>query len=70
MQAAKFQPKIERLTKLIVPHEPDGSSKVFVYPSFGPNTYQNVGREILKQNYKLPEANETASLLHAAYYQN
>jgi len=67
MQAAKFQPKIERLTKLIVPHEPDGSSKVFVYPSFGPNTYQNVGREILKQNYKLPEANETASLLHAAY---
>ena len=60
--------KIERgLTKLITLHEPKGSSKVFVYPSIGPNTYQNVGREILKQNYKLPEANETASLLHAAY---
>jgi len=68
MQTKTYSPRIERgLTKLIVPHEPEGSSKVFVYPSIGPNNYLQVGREILKQNYKLPEANETASLLHAAY---
>ena len=35
MKTTSYQPKIERgMTKLIIPHEPEGSSKVFVYPSF------------------------------------
>ena len=59
-------PRIERaMTKLFVPYEK--GEIVFASPSFGPNTYQGVGKEILSKNLKVPTGDYTASLLHPAY---
>ena len=52
--------------ELTVPHE--GWEVTFVYPPFGPDTYRNVGAEILKNGYSVPTAEETASLLYEAYH--
>ena len=63
---AKFQPRIVRgRIELWVPHQ--GKEVAFAYPSFGPNTYQEVGSQILKSDQSLPTGDLTASLLHAAY---
>ena len=62
----KNQPRIERgMIKLVVPHE--NKELTFVYPSFGPNHYRTVGKEILEKKYRIPTGDETASLLHSVY---
>jgi len=59
-------PRIERgMTRLVVPHQ--GKEIAFAYPSVGPNTYTQVGAEILKQGMNVPTGDYTASLLHTAY---
>src|SRR5438876_1038071 len=61
--------RIERgATYLIVPTSNGEVS--FEYPAYGPNTYASVGKSILKRGLKIPTANQTASLLHEAYYGN
>ncbi len=65
----KTKVRIERgkdLTKLIVPHE--NTVVTFVYPPIGPSNYRKVGEEILNKEYRIPTGDETASLLHAAYF--
>ena len=66
------QPRVERLkevwtpdAKLHIPHN-DGEV-VFAYPSFGPDTYQGVGRQILGHNLALANGGQTASLLYSTY---
>ena len=51
--------------ELIVDHE--GKELAFVYPSEGPNTYQNVGKGILERKLTIPTGNQTASLVYGAY---
>lgn len=51
--------------ELWVPH--NGSEIAFAYPSAGPNTYRNVGAEILNRKQRIPTGDETASSLHVAY---
>jgi len=64
-QTNQYTPRIVRgRVELWVTHK--DSEIAFVYPSTGPGNYQTVGNEILKNN-KLPAAEQTASLLHAAY---
>ncbi|MBI5148459.1 hypothetical protein HZA33_02150 [Candidatus Pacearchaeota archaeon] len=59
-------PRIVRgRTELRVQH--NGNEIAFAYPSVGPNTYMNVGAEILNRKQKIPTGDETASLLYAAY---
>ena len=60
------KPRIVRgRVELIIPYQTKEIS--FVYPSIGPNTYQEVGKEILQKNLILPHGDYTAALLHAAY---
>lgn len=62
----KNSPRIERgMTKIVVPYE--GKEVAFAYPSIGPNTYANVGKEILRQGMEVPKGDYTASLIHSAY---
>ena len=59
-------PQITRgRTEITVPHK-DGNVS-FVYPSAGPNTYREVGKQILNQGLRVPTGDESASLIHAAY---
>lgn len=61
-----ISPRIERgMTKLVVPHE--GKSIAVAFPSFGPDTYINVGREILNAGQKVLVGDYAASLVHSAY---
>ena len=55
----------EQRTKLFAPH--DGGELTFLHPSYGPNTYANVGLAIVQNNLKRPTMAETASLVHAAF---
>ena len=65
-QESKLGPRIERGTpKLIIPHR--NKYVTFVYPSFGPNTYQNIGKQILENKLQIPTAEQTASLSYTAY---
>ena len=41
--------------------------RTVLHPSFGPGTYEQVGKSILENNLRLPTAEETAALLHSAY---
>lgn len=61
-----YQPRIVRgRTELWVPY---GDSEIaFVSPKVGPNTYRNVGKEILENGQKVPTGDYTASLIHSAY---
>lgn len=68
----KEQATIERIkkvwtpdAKLNIPHQ--GKSIFFAYPSIGPNTYTEVGKQILRAGMKVPTGDYTASLLHSAY---
>ncbi len=64
-----ISPRIERgMTKLVVPHQ--GKEIAFAYPSIGPNTYANIGKEILSQGMGVPTGDYMASLLHTAYCDN
>jgi len=59
-------PRIERATtKLWVPYE--NKSIAFAHSSFGPGTYQQVGKAILGAGLTLPTGDYTASLVHPAY---
>lgn len=59
-------PRIERaMTKLFVPYEK--GEIAFASSSFGSDTYQAVGKEILSKNLRVPTGDYTASLLHPAY---
>jgi len=52
-------------TELIVPH---GDGEIaFVHPPQGPDTYQNVGREVLARNLTVPTGYQIASLVYGAY---
>ena len=58
--------RIERgQTNFIVP-TPTGEIN-YVHPSFGPNNYTEVGKQILEAGYKVPTGDLTAPLIHAAY---
>ena len=58
--------KIKRgITELIIPHE--NTVVTFAYPSFGTNTYRDVGKQILENNLQIPTSEQIASLLHASY---
>ncbi|MFA6023138.1 MAG: hypothetical protein WC781_03545 [Candidatus Pacearchaeota archaeon] len=61
----KYQPRIERETKLWVPHN-DGEIE-FAYPAVGPTIYKNVGKQILSNGCEVPIGDYTASLVHSAY---
>ena len=51
--------------KLYVPHQ--GKEKAFAAPAFGADIYQEVGKEILSHNLRVPTGDYTASLLHPVY---
>ena len=68
----KSKARIKRLEKvwtpdaeLLIPHENEYVN--FAYPSIGPNTYLNVGKQILEKNLQIPTGEQTASLLYTAY---
>ena len=52
-------------SKLLMSYENEEIS--FAYPSFGPDTYLNVGKQILENNLQIPTAEQTVALLHVAY---
>ncbi|MFH1325689.1 MAG: hypothetical protein ABIH49_02890 [archaeon] len=59
-------PRIERgMTKVYVPHE-EGEI-AFAYPSIGPGTYANIGKQILDSGLQIPTGEQVASLFHSAY---
>jgi len=68
-QATSRIERIEKVwtpdAKLWVPH--NDQELGFAYPSFGPNYYQNVGKEILERDLQVPTGDYTASLVHTAY---
>lgn len=64
----KMDNKIEivrNITELRILHE--GKKITFAYPPVSSGIYQNVGREILKRNQRVPYGDYTASLVHVAY---
>lgn len=67
-----YEPKIEKITKIWTPDAkleiPYKNKKVtFAFPSFGPDTYLNVKKQILENNLLIPTAEQTATLLYATY---
>jgi len=63
IKESEYDVKIGR-TEIIVPHE--DKPVTLISPAVGPNTYQNVGKQILSDGLNLP-IEENASLVHAAY---
>lgn len=68
----QYEPRAEEINKvwtldakLWVPYE--NGEIAYASPSFGPNTYQKVGQEILSHSLKSPVGDYIASLLHASY---
>ena len=60
------KPRIVRgRVELWVPY--NGKEIAFAHPLTGPNTYREVGAQILRQNQLIPTGNQTASLVHASY---
>jgi hypothetical protein len=59
------EPRIEGRFKLTIPHE--GGEITVDQQFYKPNTYRNVGAEILGNNQRIPTGEETASLIHSAY---
>jgi len=51
--------------KLWIPYESGETG--FAYPSFGPDTYLNVGQEILGNNLQVPVGEPSSDLVYAAY---
>jgi len=71
-QTQTIQPRIERIekvwtldAKIHIPQE--DKETVFAYPSFGPNTYLEVGKQILEKGLTVPTGGQTASLLYEVY---
>jgi hypothetical protein len=71
METRDYQPRVEekvikiKIPALWVPHH---KGKIAFAPSFvGPNTYRNVGSEILKNGQQVPTGDYTASLIHPIY---
>ena len=65
---ANKEPRIERgIAKLIIPHKK--GELVAAWPSKGPNTYKNVGKEILndKNNLRVQTGYETALFANKSY---
>ena len=52
-------------TRLTVNHQ--GKDLVFLYPSYGPDTYANVALQIEQNGLARPTMAETASLVHTAF---
>jgi hypothetical protein len=70
-QSKTYKPRVEKIEKVWTPDHklwvPHNSSEIaFVCPAFGPDTYTEVGKDILSKNLKVPIGDYTASLLHAA----
>src|SRR3989344_3183364 len=66
MENTIIQPRVERArTKLVVPH--GGKEIAFAYPSIGPGSYFDVGRNILKSGQNVPTGDYASSLIHVAY---
>ncbi len=62
--SARQTPRIERgMTRIVMPED----KLIFAYPSIGPDTYRNVGAQILANDQNVPTGDQTASLVHAAY---
>ena len=62
----KYTPRVERgMTKLYIPY--NNKEIIFLYPAVGPQTYQEVGKEILGKGQKVPHGDFSASLAYAAY---
>ena len=62
----QLKPRVVRgRAELFVPYK--NNEITFIYPSLGPNTYQEVGKEILQKRLILPHGDYTAALLHATY---
>ena len=66
MEQTNQAPSIEREeTRLIVPYA--AGKLTFIYPPPSPNTYQEVGKSLLKRGLALPNGDQTAALLHTAF---
>jgi len=62
----EIKPRVVRgRVELFVPYQ--NNEITFIYPSSGPDTYQNIGKEILQKKLILPHGDYTAALLYAAY---
>lgn len=62
----KTSPRIEReRVKIVIPHQ--GKEINFMYPLVGPNTYREVGKQILNAGMNVPTGDYMASLIHTAY---
>lgn len=62
----EIKPRVVRgRVELFVPYH--DKEIAFAYPSSGPNTYSEVGKEILQKGLVLPHGDYTAALVHAAY---
>lgn len=65
-QAVEKIPHVVRgRVELIVPIE--NGDNTYIPPAFGPQTYQEVGKQILKTGLYVPTGSYTAPLVHAAY---
>jgi hypothetical protein len=71
MEKIKYQPRVEeKVIKIKIPAlwVPHGEAELSFTPSFiGPNTYRNVGAEIIRNGQQVPTGNYTASLIHSVY---
>jgi hypothetical protein len=54
-------------TELYVPGEK--GTDIFIHPAVGPDTYAEVGREIIKQKLKRPTFSQTSALVYKAFQQ-
>ncbi|MEK6880919.1 MAG: hypothetical protein AABY22_14965 [Nanoarchaeota archaeon] len=68
MAKTQLKPQVERIgqnTRLLTPY--NRGLIAFAHPLAGPNTYREVGAQILKQKQLIPTGGQTASLIHASY---
>src|SRR3989344_3334890 len=59
------EPVIQPPIEIIVPYA--AGELVYIHPPVGTNTYQKVGKELLKKGLRLPTGDQTVALLHAAF---
>ena len=67
-----YKPRIEKITKFWTPDAKleityENKKVTFAYPSFGPDNYLNIRKQILENNLLIPTAEQTVALLHRAY---
>ena len=69
MEKQIFKPRIVRgRVEMWTPH--NGGEIAFSSPPVGPDTYPNVGKQILDRGLQVPTGDSMASLLHAVYCQD